>query len=155
MKPGYSIAAWLIAGLACGALAWFAFGNGPHPDAANRTAAETWALPSAAAPELAAADAVWKKRHPWGVPPAEASAAAAAPVPVAIPVGTTRADGRLVAVFILPDGSVGRVKPGAAIAGGGRLDSVTQFHVAWTDARGTKHEQELLADPLPTQVSPP
>lgn len=155
MKPGYSVAAWLVAGLGCGALAWFAFGNGPRPDAGNLPTAGAWALPPIVAPELAAADKVWKKRHPWGVPPAAASAPAAAPVPLAIPVGTTRAGGRLLAVFLLPDGSIGRLSPGAAIAGGGRLDSVTQFHVAWTDARGTKHEQALLADPLPTQVSPP
>jgi hypothetical protein len=155
LKRGWQLAAWLGAGLACGALAWFAVGAGPQADAGNGAGAESWALPPAASLELADADAVWKKRAPWGAPPAAAEAPGAAPVPMAIPVGTTRADGRLLGVFVAPDGSTVRLKPGDAIPGGGHLDALTQFHVSWTDARGTKHEQELLADPLPMQASSP
>jgi hypothetical protein len=149
------MAGGLAAGLACGALAWIAFGQGPRPDANGRGGDEAWALPADAALELAPADAVWNRRFPWGAPPPPPDAAPAAPEPMAIPVGTARADGRLMAVFVVPDGSTVRLKPGDALPGGGRLDAVTQFHVTWTDARGTKHEQELLADPLPLQVSVP
>jgi hypothetical protein len=141
------------AAFAVGALAWVVFGARPQADAAASRRADAWASPLPAPAPLAATDAIWEKRHPWGAPPVDP--ATQVPEPVAIPVGTTLASGKLLAVFLAPDGNVLRVGPGAAIAGGGHVDAVSQFHVSWTDAHGTKHEQELLADPLPTQASSP
>lgn len=141
------------AALACGALAWVVLGSDPVRDATNPVPGETWALPIAAVADLGKIEEVWKQRHPWGAPPAAAAEQAPLPEPRAIPVGTALTDGKLFAVFMAPDGSLARLKPGDTINGGGRLETVTRFHVSWTDSRGTKYEQELLADPLPTQVS--
>lgn len=153
-RPLHSLAGVVLA-FVLGMLGWFTFGTGPQASAAAPAQGDGWALPVAAAAKLDAPAKVWEKRQPWGPPPAVAQDAAAVPEPVAIPVGTATANGRLVAVFLSPDGSVVRVRPGQEIAGGGRLVAVTRFHVSWTDARGTKHEQELLADPLPSQVPLP
>jgi hypothetical protein len=145
--------AWCAAAFAVGALAWAALGGRPHGEAVSARQDEAWTSPLPARASLAATDAVWEKRHPWGAPPSDP--ASQAPELVAIPVGTTATSGKLLAVFLAPDGSVLRLGRGDAIAGGGHVDAVTQFHVSWTDAHGTKHEQELLADPLPTQASSP
>jgi hypothetical protein len=153
MTGSWRMAAWGTAAFAAGVLAWAAFGGRPQADSAAARRDEAWTLPLLVPPPRATADATWENRHPWGAPPVDP--AAKAPEPVAIPVGTTVASGRLLAVFMAPDGGILRLAPGDAIAGGGRLDALTQFHVSWTDAHGTKHEQELLADPLPTQASSP
>lgn len=155
MTRGWQSLAWIGVALACGAMASLLFGYGPQRVESGPAPEDAWSLPDTDPAGSGRADAVWEQRQPWGAPPAPAAAEAGMPEPVAIPVGTAVVAGKLLAVFLSPDGSVVRLKPGDAISSGGRVDAVTRFHVAWTDARGTKHEQELLADPLPTQVSLP
>lgn len=150
-----SLAGVLFA-FALGMAAWFAIGSGPRSTLAAAPArTDAWRLPAATALPLEGPRQVWGKRQPWDPPPAMAGEASDVPEPVAIPVGVAVADGKPVAVFLSPDGTLARLKPGQSIADGGRVDAVTRFHVSWTDARGTKHEQELLADPLPSQVALP
>ena len=146
----------LAAGAACvvaGALAWFAFGTGPAVVSPSGAGEGGWQLRPDATRNLAASEALWSERHPWGAVAADPAEEAEAQPPPAIPVGTARDGDGLLAVFLVPDGTTSRLRAGDEIPGGGRVDAVTESEVSWTDPRGGRHEQRLLVDPLPTQAN--
>lgn len=148
LRPRIAIA--LLAPLAAGAVGFMLLGNGPGQAPADFGREVDWVLPSPDARELQGADEVWSTQVPWG---ARQVSAGSPEVPDAAPppmlVGVVAANGGFRAVFLLPQGGEARFAPGESLPGGGRVDEVTRFVVRWTDARGTQHEQELLADPLP------
>lgn len=149
MRP-WARRAWLIAAaLLLGGLAFLGLGDGPGSQAGTVPTHVDWRLPAAPAQELAAADGVWVARAPWGAPPKPVDAIPPPPPP--IPVGVVASGKAFRAVFVTLGGPEVRVKAGDALPDGGRVTAVSRFHVSWIDGQGTKHEQELLADPLPTQ----
>ncbi len=142
-----------VAALVLGGLAFLALGPGPDPESVGAQVHVDWRLPAAPARELGAADKVWTKNAPWGGRPAKAAAgqdAKPAPPPL-LPVGVVATAGGFRAVFIAAGGPETRAKAGDTLPDGGRVTKVSRFHVSWIDGQGTKHEQELLADPLPRQ----
>lgn len=153
MTGSLRIAVGTVGCLMMGGLAWFVLGAGPQTGDASGREDAAWSLPVEPSPDLAAADAIWDLRLPWGARPVQPGGVEEV-IPMSIPVGTTRAGGELLAVFLAPDGSTSRVRAGEDLAGGGRVEAVTEFNVSWIDPRGAKHEQRLLADPLPSQATP-
>lgn len=154
MKPWPRRAALLVAAWLLGGLAFLALGAGPGTRTGAPGAHVDWRLPAAPAQELAAADEVWTLRAPWGAP-AKPADAAPPPPPPPVPVGVVASGGVFRAVFVTPGGPEVRVKAGDALPDGGRVTAVSRFHVSWIDGQGAKHEQELLADPLPKQNAIP
>ena len=148
IRPLAGVAACVVAG----ALAWFAFGAGPDIVSPSGPGEGGWQLRADTARDVAASEAVWSRRHPWGAVAAGPAEGAEAQPPPAIPVGTTRDGDALLAVYLAPDGTTTRLRAGEDIPGGGRVDAVTETNVSWTDPRGGRHEQRLLVDPLPTQA---
>jgi len=142
-----------LAALAIGVAAFLAFGRKPAAGTGPAGAGVDWTLPSPAAVELAAADEVWLSRAPWGAPPPSADAAPPPPPPP-VPVGVVASGKVLRAIFVVPGGPGIRAGAGDALPDGGRVLKVSRFHVTWVDGQGTKHEQELLADPLPQVAIP-
>lgn len=142
-----------LVALALGAAAFLAFGHKPGAGATQAAAGVDWSLPSPAAVELAAADEVWMSRAPWGAPPGSTNAEPPPPPPP-VPVGIVASGGKFRALFVVPGGAETRAGAGDALPDGGRVLEVSRFRVTWVDGQGTKHEQELLADPLPQVATP-
>ncbi|MDQ2702906.1 MAG: hypothetical protein M3Y70_08900 [Pseudomonadota bacterium] len=144
------------AALAIGGLAFLLLGPGPGPQSASGLAHVDWQLPDPPARELDAPDKVWTGRAPWGGGAARPGAdAEPPPPPPLVPVGVVASGQGFRAVFIAAGGPEVRVKAGDTLPDGGQVTAVSRFHVSWIDGQGTKHEQELLADPLPRQNKSP
>lgn len=155
LKPLLGMAAAFL----LGALAWWLVGPGPDRAASRPGLHVDWQLPDVEKQELAAADAVWKQRAPWGSQAGATGAGEAepAPPPPSTPVGVVAAGKGFRAVFVTPGADEVQVKAGDRLPDGGRVIAVSRFRIGWIDAQGTKHEQELLSDPLlsvPTASSP-
>lgn len=150
MSAGLRIILGMVLAAALGGLLAFR-GGLPRTDAPRNGARAEWSLPAPAKPALASADRIWEERAPWGAPPPPPPPPEPPPPPPPVPVGIAGAGKRgLHAIFVVP-GTTGelRVRPGGRLPDGGRVLSVTRFRVVWRDGGGTRHEQELLADPLP------
>lgn len=133
--------------LLVGALGYLLLGNGPRSTATKATTQAPWALPAADAPDMAAAEALWTTRPPWGA--AVAAQTAEAPVPTAAPLGVVMTRDGFRAVFALPGAIPFMVRPGDPLPGGGSVTEVSRAKVSWTDAAGTTQQRELLTDPAP------
>lgn len=125
-------------------------GGLPASGGEPRSVGSDWRLPAPAKPALEPADRVWAERAPWGAPPPPPPTPEPPPPPRPAPVGIVAAGKGFHAIFVVP-GSMGelRVRPGGRLPDGGRVLSVSRFRVVWRDGEGNRHEQELLADPLP------
>src|SRR5690606_31741444 len=100
LTPGLRSLAWTVVALACGAIASLLLGYGPQREESGPAPDQTWSLPTTVPVGTGEADRIWEQRQPWGAPPAPAVAGADMPEPVAIPVGTAMAAGKLLAVFL-------------------------------------------------------
>jgi len=136
-----------------GALSWFALGGDPDAEVSGASQDIAWVPPAISRGSLDISDAVWQERDPWGATPSGPAPGEELAPPSAIPVGTTRTGGEWLAVFLAPDGSTLRLRQGDALPGGGSVEKVTEFDVAWTDPLGNRQEQHLLTDPLPPQAN--
>lgn len=136
-----------------GALAFLVVGRHPDPGAAHRGGQVDWSLAGSSPAELDAADAVWKKRSPWGATTTEA--ASPPPPPTYLPAGVVGAGASMYAVFIAPGQPEVRLRAGDALPGGGKVTGITRSRISWVDAQGAKHGHELLADPLPMPMNTP
>lgn len=146
-RHGWPVAAALV----LGALGYLLLGNGPA-DSARRGDVETaWSLPASPAVDLAAAQALWAERAPWGA--AASGKVEEPPPPQALPVGVVVQPDGLEALFALPGEIPVAVREGGALPGGGQLESVSRTEVTWTDASGQSRTHELFVDPLPTQAT--
>lgn len=149
----------MAAAFLLGALAWWQAGSGPEGAASRPALRVNWQLRAVEKQDLAAVDAVWKERAPWGAPAGATASGEAepAPPPPSIPVGVVVVGRGFRAVFVTPGADEVRVRAGDRLPDGGRVTAVSRFRIDWIDAQGTKHEQELLSDPLlsvPTASSP-
>lgn len=140
----------MLAALLLGAVGYLLLGGGPDSATLREDVEVDWEIPVAPSGELSAADEVWNLRAPWGERPANVDAGDAEPAPPPPRlVGVVAEAGAFHAVFIIEGAGETRVKAGDRLPGGGRVIAVSRFQVTWTDGQGTRHEQELLADPLP------
>ena len=147
---------WLVPlALVLGAAAFLLAGDGPAHEGEPRPAGAAWQLPGTPVRELKGPDEVWASRSPWGRPPAAEAEAAPPPPPPWRPVGVVAKGRGFRAVFVTPGSPETVAGAGDPLPDGGRVLSVTRFHVAWVDGQGNKLEQELLADPLPKQNALP
>lgn len=155
MKPRSMRLLVVAAAAIAGALAWFALGAAPGSVVPARPGNVKWTLPRDRPQELAALDKVWERRAPWRGAAAVAADEAPPPPPPFLPVGVVGAGKAAQAIFVAAGGPEVRVKPGDSLPDGGKVTRVSPFRVGWIDAKGAKHEQELFADPLPTQNAKP
>lgn len=155
MKPWRLRLLVIAAAAAAGALAWFALGDAPGGVVPARAANVKWTLPRDRPQELAALDKVWEGRAPWRSTAAVVAAEAPPPAPPWLPVGVVGSGKAAQAIFVAAGGPEVRVRPGGSLPDGGKVTRVSPFRVDWIDAKGAKHEQELFADPLPTQNATP
>lgn len=122
-----------------GALAFLAFGHTPGRVPAETGDATAWALPSLPADAEAAP---WPSPV-WASQPAAAPAAETlAPQPRLL--GTVRAGGRRLAVFVLPDGTRVRAAVGERLPDGAEVTAVEPTRAAWRDSEGRPHDARLL-----------
>jgi len=150
------MSAWMRAGagmLVAAALgALLAYRSGlPRTDDSGAVRQPAWRLPQGGTPALKAPDLVWAERAPWGAPPPPPVPPPPPPPPPPMPVGVIASGPRhFQALFVVPGQPLEhRVRAGGRLPDGGRVLSVTRFRVVWRDGKGERHEQELLADPLP------
>lgn len=151
MTPVWRKAWPVIGALLVGTLGYALLGNSPRSSAARVTPKGAWALPVQSAPDLAAAQALWSTRPPWGA--AAAGQTAQAAVPSAIPVGVVMDRGGLQAVFALPGAIPFHVREGDPLPGGGQVTAISRTQVTWTDAAGNTRQRELLVGPVPSTTS--
>lgn len=138
-----------VAALLLGALAWLLIGNGPDLAAARQDGMAGWTLPAATGPDLAAAQAAWQTRPPWGTTAAETAAAEAAEAAARpVPVGVVVEDDGLAALFVTAGGNPQRLHEGDPLPGGGQVTAIARNRVGWTDADGNARQRELFVDPL-------
>lgn len=151
MRPAWRRTLPVAGPLLAGALAYLLLGAGPRANLARTVAPAGWALPAETAPDLAAADALWAQRAPWG------AAAGAGPdgesVPVVVPVGVVAVRDGFEALFAVPGAPLLRVREGDALPGGGSVTAITRGQVSWTDSAGQARQRELLVDPDPGAAS--
>lgn len=154
MKSSVRRALAFLAAALAGSLAWLAFGTPPGSVAPPQTTDVRWSLPGGDAQELQGPDKVWEERAPWRTTAAPAVEVPPPPPPY-LPVGVVGTGPAAQAIFVAAGSPEVRVKPGDSLPDGGRVTRVSPFRVAWKDAKGAEHEQQLFADPLPTQNTNP
>lgn len=139
---------FLAAAFAVGSLANLLFG--PSPDAIAQLPPDKneWAVPGADLPDLAALDAGWEARAPWGARPRAPEAAPVPPPPPPAPVGIARGrKGQQEVIFLVADQGAVRVAPGESLPDGGRLLRVSGMRVTWIDGEGQEQQREMFLDP--------
>ncbi len=151
MKPWLRHLLLAVASLAAGGLGFLALGSGPDPAAAATQPQAAWRLPIPPRGNLAAADAVWKKRAPWGAPPSTETEKP----PVWLPAGIVGVGSTAYAVFVATGEPEVRIRPGGRLPDGGKVLQISRSRLSWIDAQGAKHEREMLADPLPNPMNTP
>ncbi|MFN3842958.1 MAG: hypothetical protein ACK4RW_06770 [Rehaibacterium terrae] len=136
-------------GLLAGAVGYLLLGQGPRGVDTGAGGLDAWELPAYAPPATAEAEAIWRRRHPWGGAGSEADivpgAAAAVRQPRPAVIGVAIEGQRALALFVLPGQPLLRLPVGAELPGGGRVTAIAPTAVEWTDADGGAHRQELLA----------
>lgn len=146
MKERLRRALPVLGPLLVGALAYLLLGAGPRSGPTRDTVPSAWALPAGSAPDLAAAETVWKDRTPWGN---AAGSDAGAEANNVVPVGVVAGRDGLEALFALPGAPLIRAREGDDLPGGGRVTGITPTQVSWTDSEGKTLRRELFVDPDP------
>lgn len=144
MKPELRRMLPFVAAFVVGALGSLLVGTGPRSSAGGDGGQAPWALPAAQDLDLAAADAVWADRHPWGEPPLSAAEAAAQEKTAAVPVGVVKHGSGLRALFSLGGALPVAVEPGGQTPDGGTVASIAPTVVTWKDAEGQAMRVELF-----------
>ena len=129
--------------LGAGVLAYLAFGASPKAVIPDPPTPVDWRPVDAHVPDFATTDAQWAQYAPWGAPPAAVVEAEPVPVPP-MPVGVTRGDRGLEAIFMIDGAGELRVGAGGLLPDGGRVLQVAGLRVSWTDGSGQRHEREMF-----------
>ena len=136
-----------------GAFLFGAFANlllGPSPRAVTPVVpAETaWQVLGMRVPDLAAADAGWEARAPWGAAPKPVEPPPPPPPPPPMPVGVVGSGGTRQAIFLIAGAGELRLGVGGVLPDGGRVLEIGAMKVIWVDGAGERHERRMFIDPL-------
>lgn len=134
-------------GLLLGVAANFLFGPSPATMDSIAPVKEPWVPLSAGMPDLAAADANWEARAPWGAPPKPVETEAPPPPPP-VPVGIVGTGRAKQAIFLVNGVDDFRGGVGADLPDGGRILAISGMMVNWVDGAGTVHSRRMFIDPV-------
>lgn len=154
MSPALRAGLRFAAPFLVGVLGYLLLGAGPRSGPARDTVPVDWALPVAAAPDLAAAGELWRTRSPWGAVAVGADAASDQDDNATLPVGVFAERDGLVALFAIPDAPLLRVRQGDRLPRGGQVTSISPTGVSWTNAKGQTRQRQLFIDPDPRATAP-
>ena len=149
MKPQHRrTLVFAVAAFALGGLVNLLLGPSPGAATPQPQAEAEWRLRGAEVPDMAALDAGWETRAPWGAAPKPVEAAAAPPPPPPAPVGIVRGrQGRQEVIFLAADVGTVRVAPGESLPDGGRLLRVSGMRVTWVDGDAQEQQRAQVSDP--------
>ncbi len=133
--------------LLLGVVANLLFGASPATMDSIAPLREPWVPLSAGMPDLAAADATWDARAPWGAPPKPVEAEAPPPPPP-VPVGMVGTGQARQAIFLVNGADDFRGGVGAALPDGGRILAISGMMVNWVDGAGKVHSRRMFIDPV-------
>lgn len=143
----------LIVAALLGVVANVLFGPSPAAVVPMVVAEAPWEDVGMRVPDLAAADAPWEARAPWGAAPEPEEPPAPPPPPPPVPVGIVGTGRAQQALFRIDGTSDLRLGVGGALPDGGRVLAIEGMKVTWIDGAGQRHERRMFIDPL--ELPPP
>ena len=151
MSPDARRHAWLLGGaLLLGILGNLLFGASPRKVKPLAAADPDWQPVAMRVPDLAALDATWEARAPWGAMPRPVEPPPPPPPPPPAPVGIVGTGAARQAIFLVHGSSELRLGVGGVLPDGGQVLEISAMKVTWTDGAGQTHERRMFLDPLPT-----
>lgn len=157
MSPDARRHAWLLGGaLLLGILGNLLFGASPRKVKPLAAADPDWQPVAMRVPDLAALDATWEARAPWGAMPRPVEPPPPPPPPPPAPVGIVGTGSAKQAIFMIHGVGEVRVGAGDMLPDGGRVLEVSAMSVVWNDGDGVRQERRLFLEPvdLPPSASP-
>ncbi|WP_411834122.1 hypothetical protein [Pseudoxanthomonas mexicana] len=148
MKPLWRDVLIVVAALLLGGGGCLLLGASPAAVVPTALAEPEWVAPSIRSPDLAAEDAVWEARAPWGAVPKPVEAPPPPPPPPPVPVGIVRGAHGAEAIFLIHGSGELRIRIGGQLPDGGRLLGISGMQVAWVDGEGQRHRRRLFLDPM-------